>query len=185
MTASVPTNEPLQLRIGDTWRWNRQDLADYPAPTWTLKYALKNAASHIEITAAADGSAFAVTVAKATTAGYTAGRYRWVAYVGDGTTQTEVDTGWVDVLPSYSAASQVALDDRTHARKALDAIEAVIETRATMDQQEYTIGSRSLKRMDPKELLSWRDYYRAQVFAEENGERRRNGYGAGRLVAKL
>jgi hypothetical protein len=184
MTAPIPTNEPLQLRAGDTWQWNRQDLADnYPAPTWTLKYAFKNATQHFEVTAAADGAFFAATVAMATTAGYTAGKYSWVAWVETATERHEVDRGWLTVLPVYTGTT--TLDDRTHARKTLEAIEAVIENRATLDQQKYTIGSRSLDRMPIKDLLEFRDYYRGQVFSQDANERIRNGYGAGRLVAKL
>jgi hypothetical protein len=47
----------------------------------------------------------------------------------------------------------------------LDAIEAVIENRATLDQQEYTIGSRHLKRMTAAELIEFRDKYRGLVAA--------------------
>jgi hypothetical protein len=181
---TTPINEPLRIYAGDTWAWQREDLAsDYPAPTWTLKYAFKNAASHIELTATADGTFFAVSVAASTTIGYTAGTYNWVAYVESGSSRYTVDEGVLVVLPAFANAS--ALDNRTHAKKALDAIEAVIEGRAGVDQMEYTIGSRQLKRMPIAELLQFRDYYRAQVFAADANERRRNGYGAGRVVARL
>ena len=185
MTAPVPTNEPLEARVGDTWAWNRQDLPDYPATTWTLKYQFKNATSHFEFNATADGSNFSIVVAKATTAGFTAGKYSWAAYVTDGTSQYTVATGRLNVLPSYSLASAAALDDRTHARKVLEALEATIEGKATKDQLKYMIGSRSIERLTPAELVTWRNQYRAEVFSEDNKERRQNGYGAGRLVAKL
>lgn len=185
MTAPIPTNEPVEARVGDTWVWNRQDLPDYPAPTWSLKYQFKNATQHFEINATTDGTNFAISVAKATTAGYTAGAYSWVAYVTDGTSQYEVDRGRITVLASYSLASPAALDDRSHARKVLEALEATIEGKATKDQMEYTIGSRSIKRMSATDLVTWRNHYRAEVFAEDNKERRRNGYNAGRLVARL
>ena len=65
---AIPTSEPDSLRIGDTWQWRREDLFDYPASAWTLIYYFRNATSHFDVTASADGSYFAVTVAKATTA---------------------------------------------------------------------------------------------------------------------
>jgi hypothetical protein len=74
---TTPTNEPIEARAGDTWSWRRDDLADYPAPTWVLKYRAKNAAGGFEIVAAADGAAHLVTVPAATTAVYTAGIYDW------------------------------------------------------------------------------------------------------------
>jgi hypothetical protein len=134
-----------------------------PGLGWTLKYYFKQFAAsgaHIELTATADGDYFAITVAAATTAAYTAGRYSWAAEVSGGSSEVyEVDRGTIVLLPRYDQAA--AYDDRSHARKMLDAIEAVLESRASADQLEYTIGSRHLKKMSPKELTDWRDYYRS------------------------
>ena len=54
-------------------------------------------------------------------------------------------------------------------------------SRATKDQQEYTIGSRSLKRIAIAELIKFREYYQAKVNAEENKAAGRSS----RLVARL
>jgi hypothetical protein len=157
MNASeIPLKEPPELRAGVTWQWRREDLvADYPASTWTLKYWMKQLAasgSHIEIVAAADGSNFAVNVAAATTAAYTAGKYAWAAEVSGGSSEIyEVDRGVIIVLARFDQAS--SLDFRTHARKMLDAIESLLENKATADVLEYSIGSRQLKKMAPEELL--------------------------------
>lgn len=186
MSATIPTTEPVAHRAGLTWEWRREDLCDYPASVWTLTYYFKktgSAGANFSIQASADGDAFAVTVAKATTAAYTAGDYTWAALVGDGTDQHEVDVGTFTLLPRYDAAAN--LDDRSHARIVLDAIEAVIENRATQDQQEYSIGGRSLKRMPIADLLSFRSHYRAEVYAEEQAERVRNGLSSGKLVVRL
>jgi len=185
MTATVPTTEPLQHRAGITWQWTR-DLADYPASTWTLTYWFKQLAASgakFSIAASDDGDRYAVTVAAATTGAYTAGDYSWVAVVTSGSEVHEVDQGTLTILPKYNA--DAALDDRSHARVVLAAIEAVIANRATLDQQEYTIGSRSLKRMTVDELMTFRDKYRAEVYAEEQGEAARNGQSTGRVVVRL
>lgn len=189
MNASeIPVNEPPEARAGLTWQWRREDLSDdYPASSWTLKYYLKQlgtGGAHIEITATADGDLFAVLVAASTTQGYTAGKYSWAAVVTGGSSEVyEVDRGVLNVLARYDQAN--ALDDRSHARKMVDAIEALLENRATIDQQEYTIGARHLKRMTVEELTTWRDYYRSQVFQEDMVERARNGQGGNRFVVKL
>lgn len=186
MTAPIPTNEPLEARAGATWAWTKS-LTDYPASAWTLTYYFKQqgaSGSYFSVAATASGADYAITVAAATTAGYAAGTWSWVAQVSGGSSEVyEIDRGTLEILPKYTASA--ALDDRSHARICLDAIEAVMENRATQDQQEYAIEGRSLKRMLIADLLRLRDYYRAQVFAENNAERRRNGYKAGRLVAKL
>jgi hypothetical protein len=57
-------------------------------------------------------------------------------------------------------------DLRTHAKKVLDSIQAVIENRATVDQSSFTIAGRSLSRMTIEELFMVRDRYRAE-FNEE------------------
>ncbi len=183
----IPTNEPLKLRIGETWKWRREDLsADYPAPTWTLKYRFKNATHGFEIVATADGVNFAVSVAMGTTASYTTGRYSWVAYAETASERYQVDTGTLEVLPSFAASPTSTLDGRTHARKALEAIEAVIEGRATLDQEEYQLQGRSLKRTPLPELIKFRDLYRSEVKAEEAAERIQNGMGGrGRLSVRF
>lgn len=185
MTAPVPTTEPSELRAGITWQWTRE-LADYPASSWTLKYWFKMTGStgaNFSITASASGDTYSITSAAATTATLTAGDYTWTAIVTAGSEAREVDHGTFKLLPRYDAAAN--LDDREHARIVLDAIEAVIEGRATTDQQEYAIGNRSLKRMTAEDLLMFRDKYRAEVFALDNAERAANGKGGGQLVWKL
>lgn len=185
MTVEIPTNEPRELRAGITWEWDRNDLADFPAPTWTLKYWFKRqgGTDKFSVTAAANGTAHRVSVSASTTAAYPADDYTWVAVVTAGTETREVDHGTMKLLPRYDADS--ALDDRTHAKKMLEAIEAVLENRATKDQEEYTIGTRSLKRTPIADLLALRDKYRAEVRAEQLAENARNGQGGNRLVVRL
>ena len=181
MTASIPTTEPTELRAGDTWRWTRS-LADYPASSgWTLKYRYKNAAGGFEIVATTSGDGFSVSVAAATTTGYAAGTYAWTAWVEGGTSEKyTVDGGVCTVKADYrAAAATVALDDRTHARKVLDAIEAVIEGRAAKDQEEYEIAGRRLKHTSIPVLLKLRQAYRAEVRQQLQAERLQNGTGVG------
>ena len=176
MTAAIATKEPLQARAGLTWQWRREDLADYPAPTWTLIYWFKKTGAtqaNFSITATADGAYFAVTVSASTTDAYTAGTYTWAAIVTAGSESFEVDHGALELLPKYSAVAN--LDDRSHARKTLDAINAVIEGRATLDQQEYAIGNRSLKRMPIADLLMFKSRYEMYVASEVAADRLAQG----------
>lgn len=169
MAADIPTTEPLSARAGDTWKWTRT-LADYPASDgWTLKYRFKNAAGGFEVVATASGADHAVSVAASTTAAYVAGDYNWIAWVEGGTSEKyTVDSGSITVESDYrGAAATVALDDRSHARKVLTAIEAVIERRATLDQMRYEIEGRSLERTPIADLLMLRQKYVAAVAAED------------------
>ena len=182
MAADIPTTEPTELNVGDTWKWTKT-LADYPASTWTLSYSFKSSVGGFAVAATALGDDHSVTVAYGTTSGYTAGFYSWVASVTNGSERYIVDSGTCTLNPDYRAGTATAAyDGRSHARIVLDAIEAVIEGRATVDQQEYEIAGRRLKRMAIADLLKFRQHYKAEVAAEINAEKIRNGTGTGRRI---
>ena len=162
--ADIPNIEPSSANAGDTWRWTRT-LADYPASAgWALSYTLINAAAKITINATASGDDHAVTVAAGTTAAYAAGTYDWRARVSRSGEVYTVGEGRLTVRNAYAAAT---FDARSHARKTLDAIEAVIENRASSAVAEYQIAGRQLKNIPVSDLLSLRDKYRAEVKREE------------------
>lgn len=177
---SIPLNEPLALRAGDTWVWRREDLTDYPAGTWTLTYYFRAPTANFQIVASASGVAHAVSVAKGTTAGYTATRYKWIASVDNGTVRVTVDQGELLVQPNLAVAGN--LDDRSHARKMLEAIEALLEGRATKDQQSYTVGDVAITRIPVEQLKRIRDEYRDEVAAARRRERLRNGQGLNTIL---
>jgi hypothetical protein len=161
------TTEPTQIRVGDTLEWTKS-LSDYPATLWTLKYAFRNASNSFDITASADGTDHSVSVAAATTSAYVAGEYTWVGYVLDIATGLErhtVSSGNATVNPDLAVAG--AVDGRTYAKRTLDAIQAVIENRASIDQQSYTIHDRQLSRMSVDDLFRFREQFKGEVAAEE------------------
>lgn len=179
MAADIPTAEPTAARAGDTWKWTKS-LADYPASTWTLKYYFKSSTSGFSVTATASGDDHSVTVAAATTAAYTAGNYRWIASAESGSEKFTVDEGTLEVQKDYRGVSaSTGVDDRSHARIVLDAIKAVIEGRASKDQEEYTIAGRSLKRTPITTLLKMRQHYETEAKAEANAEAIADGTGKG------
>jgi len=180
--ADIPDNEPLSLRAGDTWKWTRT-LDDYPAGTWTLKYRFKNAAGGFEITAAASGTDHAVTVAAATTAAYASGSYAWMAWVEGGSSEKyTVDTGVLVVDPDYrTGTATAALDDRSHARKMLDAIETWLESRDSA-VAEYEIAGRRMKYIPIAELVKLRNRYRLEIQSEDNAAAIARGEGLGRKI---
>lgn len=179
MSGAIPTTEPASAVCGDTWSWTKT-LSDYPAPTWTLTYYLRSREGEQSFAAAASGSDHLVTVTAATTAGYKAGRYALISVATSGTERHTVEKKELIVLPdpAFLGAGQ---DPRSHSRKVLESIEAVLEGRATKDQEEYTIGGRSLKRTPIEELMAMRNTYRAEVRAEDNVARG----GGNKLLVRL
>lgn len=183
MAYTLPTTEPTQARAGDTWGWTRT-LADWPAGDWALTYTLVNAASRIQFTAAADGTAHRVSLAAATTAAYAEGRYDWVAHVSDGVDRHQVGAGALVVLPDLAAAGVTAHDGRSHARRMLEAIESLLEGRALsgdLDLVRAAHGELSAER-DLRTLLQLRAQYAAAVTQEDAARRIARGERDPRLL---
>lgn len=78
----------------------------------------------------------------------------------------ELERG-LTVVPANLSAGPII----SHAQKVLDAIEAVLEKRATLDQQRYSIADRELVRTPIPELLLLRDRYRSEVRRERLSKR--------------
>ena len=158
MSITPLTSEPASIYAGDTISWNIA-LPDYPATEgWTLKYKAVCAAGYFAITSSANGADHAVSVAKATTAAYTPGVYTLTKYVESTTELVTLAELTLIVKPALSGKS-AAFDNRSHVKKVLDAIEAVLEGRAATDQQELTIDGTTLKRMPVADLLKFRSMY--------------------------
>jgi hypothetical protein len=171
----IPSNEPTELRAGVRWDWTRDLTPDIDASAgWTLTYYFKklDGLQNFSFAASASGKAFSVARTAANTLALIAGDYSWVAVAVNGADVREVDSGKLKILPRYDVAAN--LDDRSHNRKVLDAIKAVLEARATPTQRElvgFTIGSRS-QQFDQQEgklhLLEFKSHYEWLVFEEEN-----------------
>ena len=64
----------------------------------------------------------------------------------------------------------------------LDKIESILEGKADSDVSSYSIGSRSLSKMTPEELTTWRDYYKAEYNREVAKERIDRKEGTGSII---
>lgn len=174
-----------ELIAGDTLDFTTS-VPDYPASAgWTLTYKLipRTAGTVISFNAAADGDDYRAQVAAATTAAWAAGEYSWTAYAIKAGERHTVEQGTVKILADPAVVT--AYDGRSHARKVLEAIEAVLENRATLDQKSYAIGGRSLERTPIADLLVLRDKYKSEVVREDAASRVANGLsGRGRLLAR-
>lgn len=158
MSITPSTSEPASIYAGDTISWIIA-LPDYPATNgWTLKYKAVCASGYFAITSNASGADHAINVAKATTAAYPPGDYTLVKYVESTTELVTLAELPLTVMPALSGKT-ARFDNRTHVKKTLDAIEAVLEGRATTDQQEITIDGTIIKRMPVADLLKFRSMY--------------------------
>ena len=176
---------PQTLVIGDTWGWTIS-ISDYPAPTYTLKYAIRCLdLSVIDITATADGADHIIAVAAGTTAGYSAGDYTWTCYVEKGTggslERYTIDSGLVTLKPAMFATLS-STDVRPHAQKMLAAIEAVQYGRATHAELSLNINGKAIQYLKPDELIRWRSFFRDEVAREKRDEQIAQGTETGRRI---
>lgn len=175
----MPMNDQTII-AGDTLELSLS-YTGYTASEWSIWVALRGNAAAIDIkdgetgvTVAVVNGKYEITVTPAATELYTPGAYSYVVYLyktevdGEETVIVDrktVDTGAITILADYGAMTS-ASDARSHVKKVLDAIEAVIEKRASKEQQSYSIAGRSLSRIPLDELLKLRDRYRSEYQQE-------------------
>ena len=169
---------PDELRAGDTLKWTTGHSDYTPGDGWTLKTEFLNSAGTVDATITAvqdpdDASRYLSTLDASTTANWPAGEVYWQTYVEMSGQRYTILEGVVLVRANLATAT--SHDGRSHAKKTLDALEAVIEGKASRDQLAYSIAGRSLSRMSPDELIRWRDHYRAEWKRERNRLRAAQG----------
>ena len=171
MADTTMTRMPVSHRAGDTLRVTL-DLADYPADSgWTVTYEFRRKdGSLISITSEASGAQHLLSVDAISTSVWLPGLYRGVAYVTDGTDRYTIWSGTLEVLPDLAQAGD-NYDTRTHAERCLDAINLVLEGKATRDVLMTTIAGQSITRLSFDELLRAKAYYESIVAAERAKER--------------
>jgi hypothetical protein len=178
---NYPGRVPQTLTVGDIWNWKREDIvSDYPPASYTLTYSfrlLSSAATEIALSGSViteSATAYTISVPDSTTVGYTKGDYTWQEYISNATDRIVLNTGFVTLEPNLDADTS---DPRSFWAKVLDAIEATIENRASIDQSSMSIAGRSLSRMTIDELLTLRDRARFETNKEINKARIAKGLG--------
>ena len=185
--ANYSTKEPNSLVLGDYWAWRRDDLAsDYPVGSYALTYEFHSdvgggGSKKFTLTATEADDTYYIEAASSSTTSYSIGDYVWDAYITktSDSNRVLVDSGRTTITENLANTNA---DLRSHAKKVVDAIEAVIENRASMDQSSMSIAGRSLSRMSIDELLTFRDRYKAEYLKEIKLARIRNKQGSGNTV---
>jgi len=174
MAMTIPTTEPASFMAGNTVKWINSH-ADFPADDgWVIAHAFVNASGTFATTSTADGSNHLTTILAATSAGFTAGDYRWQAYATKGAERYPVGSGATTVEANFATG---ATDGRSHVKTVLDAIEAVLEGRATSDQASVSLNGRSIAKLSPAELIEFRRFYKAEYASEVKAGRVAAGLG--------
>jgi len=184
---NYPSNVPETLTVGDRWAWKREDIAtDYAPADYTLTYSfrlLSSTATEIALASSViseTSTAYVIEVPSSTTAGYTKGDYSYQEYITNGSSQrVVVSSGYLSITPNLDADGA---DPRSHARIVMDALQAMLENRASIDQSSMSVAGRSLSRMTPQEIRDWYEYYRHKVNLEVKKDRISKGLSTGSLI---
>jgi hypothetical protein len=167
---NYPKQEPDLLVVGDRWTWRRPDLvADYPTADYALTYEFH------EDSGGGGSHKFTLTATETTD------DFHWYAFITR-TSDSEriaIDDGYAKIELNFADTNA---DHRSHAKKVLDAIEAVLENRASQDQMSYSIAGRSLSRMSIDDLMRFRDRYRAEYNRELKKWRIKNKQDTGNTI---
>jgi hypothetical protein len=165
------TSEPTSIRAGDIVEWTKS-FSDYSAADgWSLSYRFVNSSNaYTAISAVVNGNGFVLTITKTITATYVAGKYTLFGWVTKGSEQYQIYNGECEVLVDISALT-VGYETRSHVKRVLDALEAVIEGRATEKERSVSIGGQAIELMTLAELrqewLKYKHYYNDELAADK------------------
>lgn len=171
---------PSSFIAGDSLRW-LLSYPDYPAADWTLSVFLVKDGEQIIIPSSADGDSHLILVPAAITADYSPGSYRYHASVSDGTDRVTVETGAIAVLPDF-AEQTTGYDARDWLDKAIEALQASIEGRASKTQLEHAISGTQIRHIEPGDQLALLDKLLARRSQRDAIARRKAGRGTGSMV---
>ncbi|WP_420023757.1 hypothetical protein ACN9JG_06255 [Cereibacter azotoformans] len=160
---------PTRLRAGETIEIP-VTLTALPAPDWSLTLILRGP-SQIDLVSQPDGAAHLLGASAAASSEWAPGDYWWSLRAMRGDTVVIVEEGQLVITGDLALVTGLH-DGRSHAERVLRAIEAVIEGRASIDQQKYTIAGRELWRTPVADLLLLRDRYRDEVRRAQQVARR-------------
>ena len=171
----METKEPIKLVAGDSIKWKRK-LDDYlPSAGWSLTYFLVDTANRIQIDTTGDADDYHVVgVTALVSSAWNSGKYKWQAFVSDGTDRFKVDEGSIEIEPDFSQMA-TGYDARSHAQKVYELLEDLIEGRATTDTVSLSLGGKSVQKMGSSELISWYRYYEKKYLKEKRLEAMANG----------
>jgi len=184
---NYPVQEPDRLVTGDRFAWQRPDLvSDYPLADYTMTYHFSQDSGgggthHFTLSSTEADDNYYFEKPSSETTNLTAGDWEWQLYAIR-TSDSERVTLDYGITKFAIGELDTNNDLRSHAKKVLDAIEAVIEGRATIDQSSFSLGGRSLSRLSVDELMTFRDRYHAEYLKEVKLARIRNKQGSGNTI---
>lgn len=173
MAPILATTEPTTATAGATWTWSVSSSTYTAAEGWALSYAILGT-SKLSWDAGyvtTSSETRTVVIPATATAVFAAGRYEVTRiWTGSGTYAGRVDLEPCDPLTVAANPTLAAPGDRiSFAEANLAAVEKAITARLAGDQpEEYTIGGRSVRKIDLKQLQAMRGSLSAELWRLRN-----------------
>lgn len=164
---SIAEGIPESITAGLTTKWTDYFSDFKPEDGWSLNYYFVKSGTQIHITATDNGdSNHLISLSASTTAGYSPGTYDYKAIMIRASEKYEVAEGKITIEADFISSTS-GLDNRTYNQRVRDALEAMMEGRATRVDEEYSINGRSLKRLSPEEIIMALEKFRGYCKQEE------------------
>jgi len=176
-------NVPALIYAGDTVKWSEPPTNEYSSETWTRTVAFRHRTDTdaLSATGVAAGTGWDFAITATQSAAFGAGTLYWVDAVTSGAERYTIAQGDLEVRPSITAAA--TFDGRSQSEIDLDSLRAEIRARVSGGSvQEYSIGSRSLKKMPMPDLIALESKLKADVSLEKRRKRIAQGLDSGRSV---
>lgn len=177
MTTYAINNPPNSLAAGDSAVWEFS-LSEYSAADgWSLKFTLVSASNRYTVTASGSGIDHTLTLDTSATTGWVPNDYTLAGFVEKSGQRVTLFSVPFKVLPNIAGASS-GIDLRSPAKKALDALNAALESYGNKAYTyEYEIAGRRMRFQTPSEFMQMRTTLQQEVAREVAQDRAKNGGG--------
>jgi hypothetical protein len=125
--------EPKSFTAGEFVSWRCYEVLYHANNGWRLVYNFRSSVenSNIDVTSVADGAYHVVTLTSELTKDYKAGNYWWQCWARKNEKHYIVRHGNLVIKPSL--AELEVFDGRSHVKKMLEALEAMLLGKASLD----------------------------------------------------
>ena len=178
---------PSEIVAGTTIEWVDEATTagineTISSPDWTLEYYLRTNTASEGHTATGtqyqNSTGWQFTISSTDSANFDAGNWFWAARAFKSGKVFEIGTGELEVKQSLQySGTPAAIDNRTQTEKDLDAVTACIRALIEDKAQEYSIGNRTFKRIDIRELRAREAELKSRVFSEKRYSLKSQGLG--------
>ncbi len=157
---------PKKINAGDSFFFSFTHPL-YPIDSGWIANYIAVGPTKINLQSITDGMNYTFIATKEETAQWIAGEYKSTLYIVSETERHTILSQPLLVMPNLDT---LVGDARTHVQKVLDALNAVLEERATTDQENMTLNGRSLARTPIGDLLKLRTFYMRELEREKRAQ---------------